>query len=311
MRRWTAAAAYRVWSLASADVRRLLGRCGPAAAAPVTTGTEPRRRRQPVAAPLLATREVAARRPTPSRAPSTAPRRTGPRPSTSERSPASRPTRPRRRPTGSRRAARGRTATATTQAAEYARRPTGGRPGCGSAWSCRGRGLAGGARWFRCDLVETRPRSVPTARRCALRQPGRRARRADSPLLLRCHADQARRAQRVETMPTVPCDGKHNGEFVGVWTAPGNVPYPSKDRDCVPFYDGCRKPSRTYVGVPDDAGPAVPRPAWSRCSATRTSGRSATAACAATCGSRLRPLTGSLEGRRATRASRSKSADRS
>jgi hypothetical protein len=111
---------------------------------------------------------------------------------------------------------------------------------------------AGGARWFRCDVVEVS--SVEDdgglvqrtgSLRDALAEPA-------SPLRLTCYAIKLNAEGVIDTMPGTSCVTSHNAEFVGVWTA-GDVAYPQAGTDWKPFHDGCRKLIATFVGVPNDA----------------------------------------------------------
>ncbi|MDG4822437.1 septum formation family protein [Asanoa sp. WMMD1127] len=107
-----------------------------------------------------------------------------------------------------------------------------------------------GERWFRCDLVELTGVGPDgkVAQRSGSLAGGLEA--PDAPLRLRCVLVKLDRKANVATVADSPCDVKHEGEFVGVWTAPGKVAYPVKDRDYVPFYEGCLKTIAAYVKVP-------------------------------------------------------------
>ncbi|MEV4536908.1 septum formation family protein [Asanoa sp. NPDC049518] len=110
-----------------------------------------------------------------------------------------------------------------------------------------------GQRWYRCDLVELTgvgPDGKVAARTGSLAG----ALTDDSPLLLRCALVKLDKRSNVETVADSACDAKHEGEFAGVWTAPGKVPYPVKDRDYVPFYEGCLKTIAAYVKMPYEPG---------------------------------------------------------
>jgi hypothetical protein len=109
----------------------------------------------------------------------------------------------------------------------------------------------GGARWFRCEALEIssieddgglvmRAGSLAGA----LRAPA-------SDLLLTCYDIQLDRDGAIDTMPSASCSAEHNAEFVGVWEA-GDLTYPKKDDQWVPFHDGCRGLIADYVDVPDD-----------------------------------------------------------
>jgi hypothetical protein len=112
---------------------------------------------------------------------------------------------------------------------------------------------AGGARWFRCDILEIssieddgglvqRTGSLNGA----LQEPA-------SPLVLTCYAIQTDANGAIGTMPGVSCAGKHNAEFVGIWYASATAAYPGTDAQWAAFHTGCRKLIATYVDVPDDA----------------------------------------------------------
>jgi hypothetical protein len=112
---------------------------------------------------------------------------------------------------------------------------------------------AGGARWFRCDILEIssieddggliqRTGSLKDA----LQEPA-------SPLLLTCYAVKMDTNGAIGTMPASSCAAQHNAEFVGVWYAGTKSTYPKTDAQWAAFHDGCRKLIATYVAVPDDA----------------------------------------------------------
>jgi hypothetical protein len=111
----------------------------------------------------------------------------------------------------------------------------------------------GGARWFRCDVVEVS--SVEDDGGLVQRAGSLRDALApsSSPLRLGCYGIKLNAAGAIDTMPATSCVTAHNAEFVGVWAA-GDVPYPeAAGTDWKPFHDGCRKLIATYVGVPNDA----------------------------------------------------------
>jgi hypothetical protein len=110
----------------------------------------------------------------------------------------------------------------------------------------------GGARWFRCEVLEIssieddgglvmRTGSVQDALKPSA-----------SPLRLTCYAIKLDSAGSIDTMPAASCSGRHNAEFVGIWTA-GDLAYPESDSQWAKFHDGCRKLIASYVGVPDDS----------------------------------------------------------
>ena len=111
---------------------------------------------------------------------------------------------------------------------------------------------AAGQRWFRCDVVELT--GVGPDGRVADRSGSLAGALAPgSPLLLRCALVKLDKRSNVDTVVESPCDKEHQGEFAGVWTAPDKLAYPVKDRDYVPFYQGCLETIAAYVGVPYDA----------------------------------------------------------
>lgn len=115
-----------------------------------------------------------------------------------------------------------------------------------AAWS-------GGARWFRCEVVELD----------SIEDDGVLVQRAGSlrgallsgggTLALSCYAIELDTAGAITTMPPADCATEHNGEFVGVWTAPEKATFPKGDAAWEEFHTGCRKLTAEYVGVPDDA----------------------------------------------------------
>jgi len=106
----------------------------------------------------------------------------------------------------------------------------------------------GGARWFRCDLTElsdVEDNGDTASRTASLKG----ALAAPGPLSLGCYVAKAGANRVIDTMSPADCRKRHNSEFAGVWRAPATVGYPSRDRDWVPFYDGCYQVAATYVGV--------------------------------------------------------------
>lgn len=110
---------------------------------------------------------------------------------------------------------------------------------------------AGGARWFRCEVLQLA--SVEDDAGLVERSGTLQGALANgaSDLLLGCYAVTVDGNGKIGTMPAVPCTGKHNAEFVGVWTAK-NLDYPSNDAGWAKFHDGCRGLIATYAGVPND-----------------------------------------------------------
>jgi len=112
------------------------------------------------------------------------------------------------------------------------------------AWS-------GGARWFRCEVLELS--SIEDDGGLVERVGSLREALAGSAsdLFLRCYAVRLGSADAIDTMPSVACSAKHNGEFVGVWDA-GALAYPKDDAGWAKYHDGCRTMIASYAAVPDD-----------------------------------------------------------
>ncbi|GAA0815326.1 septum formation family protein [Spirilliplanes yamanashiensis] len=109
----------------------------------------------------------------------------------------------------------------------------------------------GGARWYRCDLVEVS--SIEDDGDLVNRTGTLRSALTDqaSPLRLTCYAVQLDAAGAIDTMPARSCTTSHNAEFVGVWKA-GELPYPTGGTQWAPFHAGCRGLIAAYAGVPND-----------------------------------------------------------
>jgi hypothetical protein len=111
-----------------------------------------------------------------------------------------------------------------------------------------------GQHWYRCDLVELTGvgPDAKVAERSGSLEGALTA--PDAPLRLGCALVKLDKRSNVDTVADSPCDVKHEGEFTGVWTAPAKVPFPVKDRDYVPFYEGCLKTIAAYVKMPYEPG---------------------------------------------------------
>jgi hypothetical protein len=109
----------------------------------------------------------------------------------------------------------------------------------------------GGARWFRCEVLEIS--SIEDDGGLVMRAGSLRnvLRETDPPLRLDCYAIGMKADGGIATMPPAPCAAGHNAEFVGIWNA-DDFPYPKRDKQWVPFHNGCRELIAAYVGVPDD-----------------------------------------------------------
>jgi len=111
----------------------------------------------------------------------------------------------------------------------------------------------GGARWFRCEVVELD--SIEDDGALVQRTGSLRGVLVNgtSDLMLTCYAIKLDDAGAIDTMPPAKCTDKHNAEFAGLWEAPAKASYPKGDTAWEEFHDGCRTVVAGYVGVPDDA----------------------------------------------------------
>ncbi|WBB66057.1 septum formation family protein [Micromonospora sp. WMMD812] len=113
-----------------------------------------------------------------------------------------------------------------------------------------GPGWAAGSRWYRCDVSEVT--TVEAAATVVTRTGSLRdVLKGASSLRLGCQQTRSGAGGGVQTLLPVECATRHDAEFVGVWRAPDG-PYPTRDADWVPLYDGCRAVLGRYVGVPVD-----------------------------------------------------------
>jgi Septum formation len=107
---------------------------------------------------------------------------------------------------------------------------------------------AGGARWFRCDVIQ-----IVLGRDSALGRSGTLegvlATPAGTALTLACF-NPVVSAARVESMTPAPCAGRHHAEYVGRW-APRR-PTPALLDDDARAARGCGSVIARYAGVPDD-----------------------------------------------------------
>lgn len=112
-------------------------------------------------------------------------------------------------------------------------------------------GWQGGARWFRCELVEIESiYGDPVRRQGSLA--GSLASDAPADLRLGCYQVTAEDGA-VSEMNPVGCDAPHDAEFVGTWRGPaGGYPDPSDSDDEREVYQGCRERVAAYVDVPVD-----------------------------------------------------------
>ncbi|MFC7244674.1 septum formation family protein [Catellatospora aurea] len=103
----------------------------------------------------------------------------------------------------------------------------------------------GGARWFRCDLVEVSAANYDeawTERTGSLK--------GDKPaaLLVGC-ANAVSRNDHIEEMTEAACSSAHNAEYIGFFRAPRTLPYPESDRQWFALYRQCSELATGYVGV--------------------------------------------------------------
>jgi hypothetical protein len=110
-------------------------------------------------------------------------------------------------------------------------------------------GWEGGARWFRCDVMEVESvYGEPVQREGSLA-----GKLADDPALrLGCYTVEVADGA-VERMSPVGCDQPHQAEFVGAWPAPGgDYPDPADDDAEAEVYAGCRERVAEFVSLPAD-----------------------------------------------------------
>jgi hypothetical protein len=110
-------------------------------------------------------------------------------------------------------------------------------------------GWEGGARWFRCELME-----VESVYGDAVEREGSLAGALaeDSSLQLGCYQVAVEDGVVSELTP-VSCEETHQAEFVGAWRAPnGGYPDPADGEAEEQVYDGCREQVAKYVDVPAD-----------------------------------------------------------
>ncbi|HEY8472235.1 MAG TPA: septum formation family protein [Natronosporangium sp.] len=108
----------------------------------------------------------------------------------------------------------------------------------------------GGARWFRCDVLEYDEVIVPDATRTGSLAGALADESAE--LRLGCFEVDATETE-VERMDPVACDEPHQAEFVGVWLAPeGDYPDGDDEAAADQVHAGCRETVAEYVDVPVD-----------------------------------------------------------
>jgi hypothetical protein len=109
----------------------------------------------------------------------------------------------------------------------------------------------GGARWYRCDLMEYKDLDdyQVVLRTASLKG----ALAGDRPVGLGCITVTVNASNQIDRMTPAACDSAHNGEFAGVFELPDG-PYPT-DRTAASKarLDGCGKVVATYAALPSDA----------------------------------------------------------
>jgi hypothetical protein len=107
-----------------------------------------------------------------------------------------------------------------------------------NAWS-------GGARWFRCDVVETSPVDGKLIDRTKSMKAGLRA---GTPLRMAC-ADPKIDGEQVTEMHPVACAARHKAEFAGLFQSRRTR---SADITAAELEKGCGTAIAKFTGVPDD-----------------------------------------------------------
>lgn len=113
-------------------------------------------------------------------------------------------------------------------------------------------GWDGGARWFRCELMEVESVYGDTVERTGTLAGALGGETDDPGLRLGCYQVSVEDGA-VEQMTPVGCDESHAAEFVGVWRASGGAYPDPEDGDAESeVYAGCREQVAEYVDVPVD-----------------------------------------------------------
>lgn len=111
-------------------------------------------------------------------------------------------------------------------------------------------GWEGGARWFRCEVLEIDVDTNELQTRVASLAG---ALEGGSALRLRCFEAETPDPDEVDRLIPTPCDEPHDSEFVGTWVAP-DVPYLDQaDKGAhEQVHRGCLEEVAEYVDVPAD-----------------------------------------------------------
>ncbi len=108
----------------------------------------------------------------------------------------------------------------------------------------------GGARWFRCDLVEYKDLDgfEIVSRTASLEG----ALSAGKDLGLGCF-QATEKSGSIDTMVAAACTSAHNSEFTGIFDAPDGAYQPDSDARGKRDLEGCRKITAGYIGIPNDS----------------------------------------------------------
>ncbi|GAA2386133.1 hypothetical protein Cme02nite_67040 [Catellatospora methionotrophica] len=120
------------------------------------------------------------------------------------------------------------------------------------------RAWEGGARWFRCDLVQVESANWDdtwVARTGSLKGA------VPADLLVSCGSAVAK-GEFIDSMTEVPCATAHNSEYIGFFRAPLTTPYPKSDRQWTALYRQCSELAAGYVGVSKTQWYKLPTVAW-------------------------------------------------
>jgi hypothetical protein len=111
----------------------------------------------------------------------------------------------------------------------------------------------GGARWFRCDLVEVaNDANVVRNRTGSMRD----ALTGDRPLAIGCATHTVREDGTFRSVTARSCADRHTAEFTGVVTmTPPDLTRPDEEDLAEQVFDGCRQLSARYLGVPAERFP--------------------------------------------------------
>lgn len=106
---------------------------------------------------------------------------------------------------------------------------------------------AGGARFYRCELIELSQESGKlVARTGSLRS----ALSGTRPLAVSCMNDSGKDDKSIDEIAFVECAAAHTGEFVGVHTVtPAGRAYPGTAQRDRMVLDGCKRLGATYLGI--------------------------------------------------------------